>query len=83
MCWVLVAACGVLVLTKINPGPLHWEHGVLATEPPGKFISGNFFNKSKFTKREKVLKTDLSHMYMYTKTEFALFQVSIGMITWT
>ena len=20
----------------LNPGPLHWEHGVLATEPPGK-----------------------------------------------
>ena len=20
----------------LNPGPLHWEHGVLATGPPGK-----------------------------------------------
>ena len=25
----LVAASG------LNPGPLHWEHGVLATRPPG------------------------------------------------
>ena len=22
----------------LNRGPLHWEHGVLATGPPGKFL---------------------------------------------
>ena len=24
-------------LTGIEPNPLHWEHGILATGPPGKF----------------------------------------------
>ena len=26
-----------------NPGPLHWEHGVLATGPPGKSQGGISF----------------------------------------
>ena len=44
LCWVLVAACGLLaVACEIqfpdqgqNPCVLHWEHGVLATGPSGK-----------------------------------------------
>ena len=40
----LVAACELLVVAceiyfhdqRWNLGPLHWEHGVLATGPPGK-----------------------------------------------
>ena len=49
--WVLVAARGIFVVVRrqlvaecriqfpdqgSNPGPLHWEHGVLTTGPPGK-----------------------------------------------
>ena len=34
---ILVAACGVSFPDQeSNPGPLHWERGVLATGPPGK-----------------------------------------------
>ncbi|CAI9173154.1 unnamed protein product [Rangifer tarandus platyrhynchus] len=34
---VLVAACGIKFLhQQLNPAPLHWEHGVLATGPPAK-----------------------------------------------
>ena len=34
---VLVAARGVLIPDqRLNLGPLHWEHEVLATGPPGK-----------------------------------------------
>ena len=44
LCWVLVVACELLVHSMwnlvpwpgIEPRPLHWEHGVLATGPPGK-----------------------------------------------
>ena len=33
----LVAACGIQFLDHgLNPGPLCWKHGVLATGPPGK-----------------------------------------------
>ena len=36
-CELLVAACGILFPDQgSNPGPLHWERGVLATGPPGK-----------------------------------------------
>ena len=32
-----VAACGIQLPDQgSNPGPLHWEHGVLATRPSGK-----------------------------------------------
>ena len=43
--WVLVMACNIFFSCSMwdlvpwpgsNPGPLHWELGVLATEPPGK-----------------------------------------------
>ena len=35
----LVAACGIeFPDLALNPGPLHWEHGVLATGPPGKSL---------------------------------------------
>ena len=34
---ILVAACGIQFPDQEwNPGPLHWEHGVLATGPPEK-----------------------------------------------
>ena len=33
----LVAACGVQLPDQgSKPGPLHWQHGVLTTGPPGK-----------------------------------------------
>ena len=33
----LVVACGIQFPDQgSNPGPLHWEHGVPATGPPGK-----------------------------------------------
>ena len=36
-CEPLVEACGIQFPDqKSNPGPLHWEHGVLAPGPPGK-----------------------------------------------
>ena len=46
-CELLVAACGILFSDQgWNPGPLDWEHGVLATGPPGsphhiEFICGS------------------------------------------
>ena len=36
LCWVLIAACGIFPNQGSNPGPLRWEHKVLATGPPGK-----------------------------------------------
>ena len=33
--WVLVMVCELSV-QGLNPDPLHWEHGVLATGPPEK-----------------------------------------------
>ena len=42
-CEVLVAACGIQFPDQgWNPGPLHWEHGVLATGPPEKSQSSIF-----------------------------------------
>ena len=42
-CGIFVAACRLLVeacmqdlVPQLNPGPLHWERGVLPTGPPGK-----------------------------------------------
>ena len=44
-CELLVAACGIQFPDQgLNPGPLHWEHGALATGPPGKFPESFFFN---------------------------------------
>ena len=38
-CKLLVAACGIYFPDQgLNLGPLHWESGVLATGPPGKFL---------------------------------------------
>ena len=35
----LAEACGIqFPHRELNPGPLHWEHGVLATGPPGKSL---------------------------------------------
>ena len=39
-----VSTCGICFSDQeLNLGPLHWEHGVLATEIPGK--SHNYFMK--------------------------------------
>ena len=59
LCWVLVAVCGIFYLRHENcwlrhvssssltrdwtQGRLHWEHGVLATGPPGKFLTCCFY----------------------------------------
>ena len=41
---LLVAACGIWFLDQgLNPGLLHWEHGVLTTGSPGKFWGCLFF----------------------------------------
>ena len=34
-----------------NPGPLHWEHGVLSTAPPGKSLSTILFHQSPQNKK--------------------------------
>ena len=48
-CKLLVVACGIQFPDQgSNPGPLHWERGVLATGPPGKsrfFVCFFFFKK--------------------------------------
>ena len=42
-CELLVATCGIQFPDQgSNPGPLHWECGVLATGSPGKFLSASF-----------------------------------------
>ena len=39
-------ACGIQFPGQgSNPGPLHWEHRVLTTVPPGKSLSRLFFRK--------------------------------------
>ena len=44
MCELLVVACGIQFPDQgSNPGPLHWEHGVLATGPPGNFQTFWYF----------------------------------------
>ena len=41
-CKLLVTACGIYFPDRgSNPGPLHWEHGVSATGPPGKSLSSH------------------------------------------
>ena len=38
---IFIAACGIWFLDKgSNPGPLHWEHGVLATDHQGSSRMG-------------------------------------------
>ena len=40
----LWCACGIQCPDRgSNPGPLHWEHGVLPTGPPGKSLEINVF----------------------------------------
>ena len=42
-CEFLVAACGISFPDEgLNLGPLNWEHGVLATGPPGKSLEKDF-----------------------------------------
>ena len=40
LCWVLLVACRIFQLWHVglNPGPLHWDRGVLATGPPSKSL---------------------------------------------
>ena len=46
LCWVLIAACGIfsgsvwdfVPWPGLNPGPLHWKHGVSVTGPPWKSL---------------------------------------------
>ena len=42
-CELLVAACKLLSDQGWNPGPLHWEQGVLATGPPEKSCFITFY----------------------------------------
>ena len=44
---LLVVACMWIVVPNqgSNPGPLHWEHRVLPTGPPGKSLEGWFLTK--------------------------------------
>ena len=43
LCWVLVVTHGIQLPDQgLNLSPLHWEHGVLATGPPGKSPTGRF-----------------------------------------
>ena len=43
LCQVLVVAYGSQFPDQgSNPGPLHWEHGVSATGPPGKSLMEDF-----------------------------------------
>ena len=54
--WVLVAVCGVFSCCTwdlvprpgVVPGPLHWEDGVSATGPPGKFLCDVFLRQNFF-----------------------------------
>ena len=44
LCWVLVAAYGLKFPDQeLNLGPLHWEHGVPASGPPGTSSKPVFF----------------------------------------
>ena len=46
---VLVAACGIQFPDQgLNPSPLHWELGVLATGPPGKSLFLHFLSQELF-----------------------------------
>ena len=36
--------CGLFFDEGLNLSPLHWEHGVLTTGPPGKFLVSVFVN---------------------------------------
>ena len=41
---LFVVACGIQFPDQgLNLGPLHWEHGVLATGPPGKTHQPDYF----------------------------------------
>ena len=49
-CEIFIVACGIFSCSTwglapdqgSNPGPLHWERGVLTTGPPGKSQNGGF-----------------------------------------
>ena len=43
LCQVLVVACRIYFPKQgLNPGPLHWEGGIVATGPPGKSLTKEF-----------------------------------------
>ena len=61
-CKLLVAACGIEFPDQgSNPGPLHWEHGVLATGPPGKSLNRNLNRKKRKSKWPKWLVIEANH----------------------
>jgi len=44
---LLVAACGIeFPHQRLNLSPLHWEHGVSATGPPGKSLWSLFYKNT-------------------------------------
>ena len=48
VCEHLDEVCGIYFLNQwSNPGPLHWEHGVLATGSPRKALLWHFWITSK------------------------------------
>ena len=52
----LVAACGIKFPDQgSNPGPLHGEHGVLTSGPPGKSFNSIFFLNCTFGVKSKNL----------------------------
>ena len=43
-CKLLTVACEIDFANQgLNPGPLHWEHGVLVAGPPGKSPKDGYF----------------------------------------
>ena len=99
MCWVLAAAgellnvaCGVQFPDQgSNPGPLYWEHRVLATGSPGRSVVAAFLIFPMVKCREiKVLffclNTDnfLFHFLNYNISEVkSLGRVPLFAIPWT
>ena len=67
-CELLVAECGIQFPNQgMNPGPLHWELGVLPTGPAGKFLFCIIIlflstgSEYKFTLTEPILKQHSLH----------------------
>ena len=47
-----------------NPGPLHWEHGVLASVPPGKFLTFvfNYHHATTYIPLYELRRVSLKHL---------------------
>ena len=70
LCQVLVAAHGIQFPDQgLNPSPLHWELGVLATGPPGKSLFLYFFKSRALQSISSAPKTShdswLLHLFTY------------------